>query len=369
MSNPTLTALESIGHARIELVPYFTDEPKYPSVFCTPKPDAPYLRRQVYGLSVHPDMEIARLMSLAEFYERACLNGIDRRGEPEPYRPGSDQLDPARFDYRPEPGDPKEIRAAKLRWIEATSWPDGETVRLPLQNVIPYVAEEEEIALAPNLSPGGAALGGLGDGGAFRRGLYEMVERHASRRSTADRSRAARIQGWPEVSLPMVEYLERYRLHARAVDLGDYYGVPSVMIALLDRSGVASSITVSHRTASNYGDALSVGLLESIERRRPARLEQEIKFAEHLGPDKSAGKRLFMWTDLEELEQFEPWFESLPVRRLDDLAEIVTTPEETGRRLIEQGCPIYVVNLSLPEVEAAGFEGIRVIIPELGRLY
>ncbi len=366
----TLTALEGIGHADIQLVPFFTDEPKYPEYFCTLNAAAPYPEEQVYGLSVHPDAKIARLKALGEFYERLCLHGQPSAGDPERYRPGGDQLDPARFDFRKPAGDPEVVRQAKLRWMAGYDWSDSRPVRLPSQNVIPGLAEKEAPApaLAPSLSPGGAALGQSGDGGAFQRALYEMVERHATRRFDQDRSAAVRIEGWPPESAPMIEYLERYRLRPRALDLGAYFGVPCVMTALLDSSGVASTITVSHRAASSYGEAMAVGLLESVERRRPARLENEIKFAVHLGPDAQAGKRLYMWTGLDELRDFEPWFDSLPAKRFEDLEPIRTTPEETAQRIVERGNPIYIVDLTLPEVAAAGFEAIRVVIPELGPL-
>lgn len=361
--NPTLQALERIGHADVSLISFFSDEPHYPSYFCTVSADAPYPSGDVYGLSVHPDDETARLKSLAEFYERLCLYRPERASEPEPWRPDSDQLDPVRFDFRREPGNPDETRKARLRWVPAREWGTGVAVRVPAQAVIPGLGETEELTLVSRLNPGGAALGEDGDGGAFRRGLFEMIERHSTLRADRIPAGLRRIDGWPEESAEMLRTLERYRLEPRAVDLGQEFGVPCVMTALLDRSGLATTIMTSHRASSNYNEALATGLLEAVERRRPARLEQQTKFA-GLGPGDPRPVRRFQWTDASALSDFDRRYAAMPVVSLADLQSRRVPVDEAAELL---GCPIYVVDLTLPEVRAAGFEVIRVVIPELGK--
>jgi len=360
--NPTLQALEAIGHADVSLVSFFSDEPHYPSYFCTVAADAPYPEGAVYGLSVHPDDEISRLKSLAEFYERLCLYRPERASEPEPWRPDSDQLDPVRFDFRRALGNAAETRKAALRWLPARNYATGEEVRLPAQAVIPGLGEEEELTLVARLNPGGAALGAAGDDGAFRRGLFEMIERHSKLRSDRNPGRLRRIEGWPEESAEMIRTLKRYRLEPCAVDLGREFGVPSVMTALLDRSGIATTIMTSHRASSDYNDALAVGLLEAIERRRPARLEDQLKFA-GLGPDDPRPARRFQWTDAATLAEFDRLYEKMPRVALAELSGQQVSVERAAELI---GLPIYVVDLTLPEVRARGFEVIRVVIPELG---
>jgi len=347
-------------------VSYFSDEPNYPSYYHNVSPDAPYPAGEVYGLSIDPDPEISRLKSLAEFYERLCLYRPERAGEPEAFRPDSDQLDPARFDYRRPKGDPDEVRRARLRWLPARDWDTGEAVRVPAQAVVPGLDKSEEIALVSNLNPGGSALGPLGEGGAFRRGLFEMIERFSTLRSDHDRSFVRRIDGWPGECDELLSVLKRYRLEPVALDYGQAFGVPCVMTVLFDRSGVATTTMTAHRAAGNYADALASGLFEALERRRPARLEQHLVF-DQLGPDDEVPHRRFQWTDLDYLAVFERQIGAMPVVSFDSLREQETSIEEAVERIRMLGHSIYVADLTLPEVREAGFEVIRVLIPELGK--
>lgn len=364
--NPVLAALESIGHARAREVAHFTDEPNFPSYYHDVSPQAPYPPGAVYGLSIDPDPELSRLKSLAEFYERLCLYRPERAGEPEPWTPDSDQLDPARFDYRHPKGNPDEVRQARFRWLPARDWETGETVRVPAQAVIPGLDETEEIPLVSNLNPGGSALGPLGEGGAFRRGLFEMIERFSTLRADHDQSFIRRIEGWPPECDDLLAVLKRYRLEPFALDYGQAFGVPCVMTALLDRSGLATSTMTAHRASSNYADALTSGLFEALERRRPARLEHQLVFAS-LRPGDEIPRRRFQWTDLAQLTTFEERYRDVPVVSFEDLRRQETSVEEATESIQALGHSIYVADVTLPEVRDAGFEVTRVLIPELGK--
>src|SRR5690606_2567653 len=100
-----LLALQSIGLAGpAGEVPFFTDEPKYPSFFYSRGEETErYSLGQPYGLSLAEDAPSARIKALAEFYERLCLYNVLHDAIPRTWHAAAGWLDPAALVADPTP--------------------------------------------------------------------------------------------------------------------------------------------------------------------------------------------------------------------------------------------------------------------------
>ncbi len=345
-------------------IPYFTDEPKYPSYFHPTPSSGPYRNSGPYGLSLALANDSARLKALAEFYERLCLHHAPYDPEPSPRNEGD--ADPAAFAPRErlsvtgihDDSDWIErLRQARYRWISAVSLSDGRTTRVPARVVLPNFDRGDEPVIIPKIGSSGAALGRRGDGGAAARGLFETIERHTARGFRIESVTAQRIVGFPDGPAQIAENLRRYRLEPYVFRLASEFGVPCVAAALADRSGVGSALSLAMRAAPTWERAIEDVLLEALERRRPARLERSR--GEPAYP-------VYPWSTLERLERARPAIDAAPTIRFSNLDDAEVTADDLLGRLRENGLDVLQVDLTLPEVAAAGFEAVKILIPQLG---
>jgi len=360
----TLSSLLAIGLAPLGCeIPYFTDEPKLPSYFI-PKPESgPYLSGEPYGLSLAEDAPSARAKALAEFYERLCLSNAQVGDRPARWTPQSGRIDPANLAELSAKRDPvrlKTLRESQYRWIGAVVAQTGRKTAVPAQAVIPGFPRDGEAQIVEAVGSSGAALGALGTDGAFERGFFEVVERHAvASYSFRDRLRR-RVVGLPPSVLEIEDLLRRYRLEPYVFRLSNRFAAPCVFVVLTDGSGVAPALSISSRAAPTFEDAIRTGLLEALERRRPARVEQTTL--------KPGDRRVYPWRAIEDLRELEPL---LAAAEPEDFVTLPAEPVSAGgvmAKLTQNGEDVLRVDLTLPEVAAAGFEAVKVIAPSLGPL-
>jgi len=358
--NDLLLDLQTINLASTEIeVPLFSDEPKYPSYFRQKPSTGPYLEGEVYGLSLAPNVEEARAKALAEFYERLCLYNVSRDDEPKPWDEDAGWIDPTLFDPVALPKRAAALRQSAYIWLDAVEIRTGGKTKLPAQTVIPgFGAEEERILVG--VGPGGTALGRVGDGGALQRGLFEVLERFTFASSSLQERIQKRIVHLPPKFQSIEQVMRRYGLEPYVCPLQTKYSIPCVLVALTDYSGVAPAVSLAMRAASTYAAAIHTALFEALERRRPARIEETSRTEESTAP------RVYPWESMETLREMEPLLKEAEPIEFSSLPDTPRTSEDLLACLATDDLDVFSVDLTLPEVAAAGFEATKIVIPGLG---
>lgn len=299
------------------------------------------------------------MKALAEFYERLCL--LNARCEPDQIRwhPETRWIDPASLVENPSPVEAERLRSGSFRWMDATHVATGHKTKIPAQYLIPDF-EAEEVGVVDAAGSTGAALGTRGDGGALRRGVFEVIERHAALPLSRAETLARRVTPLPESVSPIVDTLRRYKLEPYVFLLPALYDTPCVYVVVADASGVGPAVSLTTRAATTFSEAIADALLEALERRRPARIEELGRAAD------SAEPRIYPWEPIETLQEAQPLIDAAEPVPFSELAK----RERTGAKLLEMLAAdqrdVYSVDLTLPEVAAAGFEAIKMVIPGLG---
>ena len=357
-----LADLDSIGLSGPgREIPLFSDEPKLASWFYPTPSAGPYRNEGPYGLALSSSPAVARLKALAEFYERLCLHNAAAEQAARPWREGADH-DPASFApafLRADAAMVERLRSASYRWKPAVRLATCAPTSVPAQVVLTSYDRGDEPAIQPKVGSSGAALGRRGDGGAWRRGLFEVVERHIASSFQIDAPGGERIVELPPRATATESVLRRYRLEPYVFPLRNAFDVPCIAVALTDHSGVGPALSRAMRAAPTWAAAIEEGLLEALERRRPARLERLRGEPEN---------PVYPWPTLDRMRRALPGMESarpIPYRALEapELA-----PETLLERLETRGLEVLSVDLTVPEVAAAGLEVLKVLIPGFGPL-
>jgi ribosomal protein S12 methylthiotransferase accessory factor len=378
----THDALTALGLTAPEQeVPSFTDEPKIPAFLCYPSQRSVALfpsAEGVNGSGFHPDAERARLQSVAECVERLCVANppadgfvqgtvreVPRAVEPAVFRVHSrQQLDDfSAFE--------RTAADSEYRWWPALDIGGQEEVAIPAQLVFLSDFCHDEFLIRGEQISTGAALGPKGTEMALRSGLLEVVERDAAMSSYLKRESPPRILDFSGRIGETIEYLRRYRLEPFLLDVTTDLGIPAVVAVTIDRTGLGPAVNVGCAADLNYEDAILSALYESIQTRNPGRLYW------NSSPDASARaegpstieERFDDWYPVQRLPDLDFWLESPARVAWDDLAEKIITPDQARAAILDRGFHIYVADVTAPVVRDAGFEVLRVVVPELHPLY
>ena len=137
------------------------------------------------------------------------------------------------------------------------------------------------------------------------------------------------------------------------------WDVPCVLVALADRSGVAPALSIAMRAAPTFVAAVQIGLFEALERRRPARVEEAGREPGSNAP------RIYPWESLDTLRELEPMFRAATEVPWATLPEAPVQQADLLGRVAADGFRVLCVELTLPEVRAAGFEAVKIVLPGL----
>lgn len=360
--NELLTSLLSIGIAPDAVeIPYFTDEPKYPCYFY-PKPAAgPYTRGDPYGMSLAADDVEARARGLAEFYERLCLLNPQPSDLLSARPPDSGWVDPAVLVRGVDSERTAKLRGAEYSWLKAVEVNTGREMKIPTQVVVPGFGEDE-VRILPAVGPGGASLGHRGEPGRVERGLFEVLERHTSSITPYSERFRQRVVELPTEHERIANGLRKYRLEPYVFWKLGRYEAPWVLVVLTDHSGVGPALSFATRSAPTFHEAVNFALIEALERRRPARIENASRDPETKAP------RVYPWATLDTLAKTLPLMDTAVATRFSDLPQSPRTASELLACFAADGVDVLSVDTTLPEVAAAGFEASKILIPSLGAL-
>jgi ribosomal protein S12 methylthiotransferase accessory factor YcaO len=197
----------------------------------------------------------------------------------------------------------------------------------------------------------------------LERGLFEVLERYTVGALTFEERASRRVVSLPPEHQQIEQNLRRYRLEPYVFWLTGRYEAPWALVALTDHSGAGPALSFATRSAPTFAEAIYSALLESMERRRPARMEEASR---ETGSD---APRVYLWETLETLEtlaEIEPILKSAAPTSFDELPKTPRTAKQLLECFAADGLDVLSVDTTLPEVAAAGFEASKIVIPELG---
>jgi ribosomal protein S12 methylthiotransferase accessory factor len=218
----------------------------------------------------------------------------------------------------------------------------------------------------------GAALGIAGTQDAFRRALFELIERDAFMAVWLGGKSPARIDGLCGAPAELIDLLNRYRLDCRLFDIRSEFGVPVVLALTLDFSGVGPAVTTGLSAAEYYESAAEAAILESISYRRQVRLKQmsgDLPQVTDASGIVSVETRVAYWSDPERLSELPSWTAQPAGASLQKMRNLSCTSEQALERLGAAGYRVLQADVTALAAKAQGFEAVRVIVPELHPLY
>lgn len=352
----------------------FTDEPKTPCFITIPNENArnKYISEDVGGQGHHPDETCAKIKSVGECLERLCL-----------FNPGTKELDfsiasdidIAIFNcYSEEQLEDKNKWLKKLRQGRYKLWPAKDcfkkkNLNLPAQLFFLNIGTDEVSIRGERISTG-TALGLRGTDEAFKRGFLEVVERDSFITSYLKQRIMHEIINLPEKVRSFLEYLERYRLEAHLYDATTDLGIPTVIAIVFDRTGIGPAVNIGAKADFDFENAMFGALLESVQPRRPSRFKKESN-PNFAFPKEaySMENRYYYWYNPERLHDIDFWIGSCPKINYSRLSEMTVSLNKAMDELKSRGYHVFLGDLTLPEIRRAGFEVIKVLIPELHPLY
>jgi len=359
-----------------------TDEPKIPGFVCSPNQNGRDRAAAVEfaGIGFDLDPALSRVKSVAELLERLCLYcAPEEFARHERYRPGEGFAGPALFRCQSSQQIPdvagweREVRLAAYKWHPARELTSGQEAWVPAQCVYLVRRFEDEPRLRPELISTGAALGRAGSGAALRSGLFECIERDAYIASYLRKQPLARIVDLPPGLQDLVEYLERYLLSPHILDATSDLGVPSVIVLTVDETGLGPAVDTGLCAAEDYETAIRKALLESLQARRTGRVNQHLQQPEKFPNEDEVhtiDDRYRYWFPLDRLPCLRFWLEAPRTVAFHEIADkAAVTLDGVLDRLAGKGFHVFVADVTLPEVREAGFEAVKVIVPELHPLY
>ncbi|MHB8468991.1 MAG: YcaO-like family protein [Gaiellaceae bacterium] len=263
----------------------------------------------------------------------------------------------------------------RVAWVEGQALPAGEPALVPAQ--LAYLAWElrpGEVRIARSTSSGLAAHATAAE--AVLSGLFEVLERDAFMIVWGTRASRPRLR-WNEgsgLAAFAARYLEPTGLRYAAIDLSDTWDVPCVVgVARSDLPGEAP-LGVGAAAAATIDRAAEKALDEAFRVRSWAsaqlaldptgadvRAADEIaQFDEHVAyyaRDEHAARASFL----------DASDERRHVRDVPGLAarDIGAQIEELCQRLAAQSASAYCVDVTAPDIAAAGLRVSKVLAPEL----
>lgn len=355
-------------------LPSGSEDPDLPIFICFPCEAAKhaYVVAGAAGCGAAFGETEARLKAVAECLESFCfVNSGDLASSRARFGARDSQIDPADFLTVPREAGAalqEALLESELCWSNALDIASGQGVELPSQLVfdVPDIAPEPRIR-AERISCG-MALGPAGSGMARKNGLFEIVERDALAGAYLRRMPAPRILGLPSPVSELVRQLAGKGVESLLLDLTSDIGAPTVAALCVDRRGVGPALTAGAACRETYAEAAEKALLEAAQSRaaRRALMEEGLPEIDHGDPSSFGGfERVVYWCDPAHLEALDFWLAGGTVVAYADLADIRVPAGEVLREILARGWSLYEVDVTLAELDEAGFEAKKIVCPEL----
>jgi ribosomal protein S12 methylthiotransferase accessory factor len=284
-----------------------------------------------------------------------------------------DQYEQPGFDCRPF------TRGTRIRWVRGVRLPEGAPAWLPAQLVfltgLPPVEGETLIGYSTS---SGLACGPTFEE-ALERALLEVVERDAFMLTWHSRLSLPLVDlgAEPELGRFLTQYVQPTGLRVSAVDLSAFHRVPTVLaLVRSDRPGTVA-LAVGAAAASRPAAASVKALGEAFAGRAWARLVLASAPDRRFEPDFADVTDFEDHVHLYALHEYAGRADFLDRsserRRFRDLPELAGETAAARivgltERLAQEALSAYAVDVTAPDVRAAGLRVVRVVVPELCQL-
>jgi ribosomal protein S12 methylthiotransferase accessory factor len=324
----------------------------------------------------------AALGEAVERYSAACLPRADDLVFASANELGSEAVEPERFvlfhenQYR-QTGFPYErfTRSTKVSWVRGASLTTGEQVFLPVQIVLlraPVASDEPRICQAT--SNGLACHATLEE--ATLGGLFEVVERDAFLITWMNRLSLPRLTWAASPGLGELErlYLAPTGLGYAAIDLSAFWRVPTVMGVVRSNSPEQAALGVGASSAKTIEEAVWKALDEAAHVRTWARnllfLQPNRIFEPDFSDVRDFVDHVRCYAEHSHARHAAFLDAAEETRDVGQVAPIggTSVTEAIGailERLAAEGVSAYVVDVTAPDVRAAGLRVAKVVAPEL----
>jgi ribosomal protein S12 methylthiotransferase accessory factor len=282
---------------------------------------------------------------------------------------GDAQYDDPGFPYRPF------TDATEIMWVRGFALPDGGPALLPAQLV--YLSDAygaEPTRITSSTSNGLACHATLEE--AVLSGLLELVERDAFMIVWSNRLSLPRLSWQRDEELRAFEaaYLAPTGLRHTAVDLSCFWGIPTALGVVRSEQTAAGALGLGASAAPTIQEAVwqaldeacrvqawASELLVALPERTFAPDGSDVRdfddhvhyYADHRRAEAAAF--LDASTEMADVSEVDP----LPGELVSELIQAVT------RRLGARGSSAYAVDVTAPDIGAAGMAVARVVAPEL----
>ncbi len=378
----TLKSLRKIKLAdKEEEVPFITDEPKIPSFICFPntRTQSVFSTEKTYGQGFDREVLLARIKSRGEFFERLCLyNPNPQDFKASKFYEDGTFIDPRIFYCYSEEQTPNKVEKLErrkegiYRWFEAQDIIGNKRVYIPSQLIFLSPIFQDEFALRKEQISTGAAFGPADSEMAFKSGLLEVIERDACISSYLKKVRMKRVANLPDHIESLKKYIERYNLQAHIFDVTTDLAVPSIMAITIDSTGVGNAVNVGSKSALSYSEAIIGALMESVQCRRSSRIFGRIMFNQKpISEDEiiSLEDRFVYWSPKQKIADLSYLLDSAEEVVYADIPKKKISLDDVVNSMTSRGYNLFVADITLPEIRNAGFQTLKVVIPELHPLY
>jgi len=361
-------------------VPHLEDEPCFPS-YIAYAVEADGRHEQTDGEPLS-GFGIARTDSLAQLKAAAeCLEGICAR------------------DYRPDDRERRDIgtrqpAAGRFRHAFSAMFPAGErgtadlfdaTEQWPVRNALTRetsACPAQLISLSPDYltepqllaerTSAGLAAGVTGTQRALSGALLEQIERDAVAAAFADPERLRPFHHIPDVIVELMTYVEDRDLRLLVFDITSDLAVPTALCLAIDDTGRGPFLSAGASAAFSVEAAMEKAVLESVQSRSVLRgfvdditglgITDKNSIADGLG-------RVAYWWSGERRAELDAYLgragkSSSHASEIAPLASCDALLATLAARDFE----VWVADITLPAVRAAGFEVVRALVPGLHRL-
>jgi ribosomal protein S12 methylthiotransferase accessory factor len=337
------------------------------------------------GSGSGPDRESALAAALGEAVERysaACpgspddlVVGCAAELGAVAVRPGRfalfsrEQHDDDRFPYRPF------TETTRVAWARGFALPDGEPALVPAQLVyLGDVHGAEEVRIGPSTSNGLACHATLEE--AVLSGLLEVVERDAFMIVWSNRLSLPRLSWERDEELLAFEarYLEPTGLRCAAIDLSGFWGVPTALGVVRSEEPGTGALGVGACSAPLVQEAVWKALDEACRVQAWATdllfRHPEREFAPDFSDVQDFDDHVHYYADRARSTAADFLDGCREIRDVGDVQPLAgeTVPaliEAISRRLHARGSSAYAVDVTAPDIRAAGLSVAKVVAPEL----
>jgi ribosomal protein S12 methylthiotransferase accessory factor YcaO len=165
-----------------------------------------------------------------------------------------------------------------------------------------------------------------------------------------------------------VDYVGRYRLEVNLFDITSDIGVPVVLAITVDRTGHGPAVTAGAAARFDFGEAAAKAIFETLQVRGASRVGFGVECPDGIptaAKISSPTDRLYYWYPVDRIALLDRWMHTSKTIAYRRLRTGIRSCDALLAELWRRDFGVFLSDLTLPEIHHAGFEVVKVLIPEL----